>query len=151
MTEKKATTGEVGRAGKRNKLAVHPNDGAIKGNEVKVKKTAKKDSGEKVKSERGTQTTRKFNVKMRFNNEILGSKPLDPSVFLIHRIESTRKAIFDWAKKNSKNKKIMTFLDASQITNEEVQQNLRSLRNTIEEYYAIVFPMWPGKMPWPTT
>ena len=30
----------------------------------------------------------------------------------------------------------MTFLDASQITNEEVQQNLRSLRNTIEEYYG---------------
>ena len=56
------------------------------------------------------------------------------SIFLLHKIESARKSIDKWASTNSKDMRALPFLDAAEITDEDVQQNLLSLRRTIEEY-----------------
>lgn len=109
-------------------------EGAIKHHTVKASPPKKKarddDDGKGYK----VNKPRRFKIKLKFLDEILGSKPVDPSMYLIHKIESTRASISEWSASKSKSKKALTFLDAAQITNEEVQQNLRSLRNTIEEY-----------------
>lgn len=77
---------------------------------------------------------KKYEVTLKFKREILGSKSLDPSIFLLHKIESTRKSIDKWAKSESKNQQAIPFLDAAEITDEDVQANLQALKRTIEEY-----------------
>lgn len=75
-----------------------------------------------------------FDVVLKFKREILGSKSLDPSIWLQHKIEQTRKSLDKWARSESKDKRALPFLDAAEISDEDVQQNLHSLRRTVEEY-----------------
>lgn len=77
-----------------------------------------------------------FEVSIWFKDIVLGAKPLDPAIYISHKIESTRQSINKWAKSESKNQEALTFLDASQIDNEDVQEGLRFLREGIEEYHG---------------
>lgn len=71
-----------------------------------------------------------YKVKIKLTNEMLGTNPIGLDVMDKHIIDKQRKLI---AEKSSINKDINKYLDAKQISSEDKEQELTSLRNRIEQ------------------
>jgi len=83
---------------------------------------------------------KKFDVKIKFTNSVLGMKACDPYVFLNHQVERSRKAIRKWSKSQKPTKDNVNFLDAEQIKDSQVKKELDAFKITCESMLGEKIP-----------
>ena len=77
---------------------------------------------------------RNFDVILKFSRNILGSSPLDVRIFLGHQLETARKAISQYAKKEKAPEGSTNFLAAENIKDENLRSELEAFRNVAKLY-----------------